>query len=237
MANRKNNVASVETRRRLIDAAGEIFAERGFAQATIRDITQRASTSIASVNYHFREKTELYNAVMELLESDMRGVMPPESVLTGGPAEQLRAFVRHFLSEILQCDEQPEWMQVLWARELASPSPAMKSLIDKVIRPVNDRLTAILRQLAPASLSREQELLQTSSIMGQMLYFVCHQPVVAHLYPDVPHVGAPQSADLIADHIVRFSLAALACKDPPARVTQPRKSPSSRRGAAKSGER
>ena len=52
------------TREKLIEAAGEIFAEKGLHGTSIRDITQRAGANIASVNYHFHDKFELYALVL-----------------------------------------------------------------------------------------------------------------------------------------------------------------------------
>ena len=48
-----------ETRERLLEAAGEVFAERGFREATVRGICKRANANNAAVNYHFGEKEEL----------------------------------------------------------------------------------------------------------------------------------------------------------------------------------
>ena len=59
MANIKNNASAQETKRKLVEAAGEVFAEQGFERATIKDITERAGVSVASVNYHFGSKDAL----------------------------------------------------------------------------------------------------------------------------------------------------------------------------------
>ncbi len=48
------------TRDKILNAAGEVFAEYGFEGATIRSITERAEVNVAAVNYHFRDKAELY---------------------------------------------------------------------------------------------------------------------------------------------------------------------------------
>ena len=52
------------TRERLINAAGEVFAEQGFHATTIRDICTKADANVAAVNYHFRDKMGLYVAVL-----------------------------------------------------------------------------------------------------------------------------------------------------------------------------
>ena len=51
---------SEETRQKLIESAGQIFAEVGYNAATVRQITDRAGANIASINYHFGDKLQLY---------------------------------------------------------------------------------------------------------------------------------------------------------------------------------
>ena len=53
-----------ETRNRLLNAAGEVFAEKGFKSATVRAICDRAGANIAAVNYHFGDKEHLYSEVL-----------------------------------------------------------------------------------------------------------------------------------------------------------------------------
>lgn len=55
----------VDTRERLIQAALRIFADRGIASATLREITEEAGANVAAVNYYFRSKEELTRIVLE----------------------------------------------------------------------------------------------------------------------------------------------------------------------------
>ena len=50
-----------------IDAAAELFAERGYDGTSIRDITRQAGTNIGAVTYHFETKQRLYEAVVQEL--------------------------------------------------------------------------------------------------------------------------------------------------------------------------
>lgn len=58
-------MAQVETVSRILDAAEALFAERGFAETSLRVITGRAGVNLAAVNYHFGSKKELIQAVFE----------------------------------------------------------------------------------------------------------------------------------------------------------------------------
>lgn len=56
---------AAETRRTLLRAAREVFTERGFADASVAEIVERAHSSIASVYHHFGGKNELFLALWE----------------------------------------------------------------------------------------------------------------------------------------------------------------------------
>src|SRR3984885_4406821 len=101
MANVKNNSATQETRRRLLQAAGEVFADRGFHAATIKEITDRAGASLASVNYHFRDKAELYAAVLRRIADEVAEVIPPDDQLVGDAATRFRQFVHYFCGRMM----------------------------------------------------------------------------------------------------------------------------------------
>src|SRR5580693_788036 len=118
MANTKNNCATQETRRRLLQAAGEVFADRGFHAATIKEITDQAGASLASVNYHFQDKAELYAALLRRLAEEAVVIIPPDDQLIGDARTRFRQFVR-YLCGTLMGREKPPWEQVLMARELA----------------------------------------------------------------------------------------------------------------------
>lgn len=57
----------VKTATKIILAAESLFAEQGFTETTMRQITSEADVNLAAVNYHFRSKQGLVNAVCERL--------------------------------------------------------------------------------------------------------------------------------------------------------------------------
>lgn len=54
----------LDTKTKILNAAEQLFAERGFADTSLRLITSQAEVNLASVNYHFGSKKELIQAVL-----------------------------------------------------------------------------------------------------------------------------------------------------------------------------
>src|SRR5947207_15940138 len=91
-----------KTRCRLLEAAGQVFAEKGYVAASVGEITERAEANRAAINYHFRSKDQLYvEAVRYAAESCTRRA-PMPIWAEGVPAEvRLKDFIRAFLSRFL----------------------------------------------------------------------------------------------------------------------------------------
>src|SRR4051794_4839994 len=109
---------SAETRKRLLQAAGEVFAEQGYRRATVRDICSRAGANVAAINYHFGDKERLYRAVLgHGLAVALEKYPPLFGVAAGAPAEdRLRAYIRSLLHRLLG-EGAPAWHGKLMSRE------------------------------------------------------------------------------------------------------------------------
>ncbi len=77
MARTKDNPQSRELRQRLLNTAGEVFAEQGFRAATVRQITERAGVNLAAINYYFSDKAELYACVLREAHCKAMGCLVP----------------------------------------------------------------------------------------------------------------------------------------------------------------
>jgi AcrR family transcriptional regulator len=199
-------VSEENTRAKILNAAGEVFAEYGFEGATIRAITERAEVNVAAVNYHFRDKAELYHRVVLDACSARAALDEIMAQASDSPEERLQALISHFLEYMLGPDR-PDWKRRLMAREMANPTTALDELVEKNIQPLREFLRPILRELTGGLLSRQQLFYLGSSIMGQCLYFHQSRPIIERLSPDFK-IG-PAEVREITDHITRFSLAAI----------------------------
>lgn len=199
-----------DTRRRLLDAARDVFAESGYYDATVRDICTRAGVNVAAINYHFGDKLELYTEVLRqsipsFLEREaVRGLLdqdaPPEEVLK----QVIRLWVRTSCGIHIGASGA---QRQLMARELAQPTPALLRILEEVTRPVYDRLRALVGKIIGLDRDHVLTRLCTHSIIGQVVHYAHEAPVLAHLWPELKMT--PEQIERISDHISEFSLAYL----------------------------
>src|SRR5271170_8521969 len=197
------------TRHQLLEAAGEVFAEAGFRNATVREICQRAGANVAAINYHFGDKETLYTEVLRYAHGKALEKYPPLlGVAADAPPEKkLRAFVKSLLLRIF--DTGPTaWHGKLMSREMIEPSAALDSLIEERIRPMSSVLWKIIAEILDCPPTDERVLRCAFSVVSQCVFYNHCRPAVAKLFPQL----LPQDAagiEELAKHITRFSLAAM----------------------------
>jgi AcrR family transcriptional regulator len=55
--------SSADTKEQIITVAERLFAERGFAGTTLRNVVSEAGVNLAAVSYHFGSKEELFRGL------------------------------------------------------------------------------------------------------------------------------------------------------------------------------
>src|SRR5665213_829725 len=198
-----------ETRRQLLEAAGEVFAEVGFRNATVREICRRAGANIAAINYHFGDKETLYAEALRHAHGRALEKYPPLLDLPDDapPEKKLRAFVHSLLLRIF--DKGPtSWHGKLMSREMIEPTAALDSLVAERIRPMAGELWKIVAAILNRPLNDERVRLCGFSVVSQCVFYHHCGPVVARLFPKQPALDAA-GIEILAAHITKFSLAAM----------------------------
>ncbi|HKE02159.1 MAG TPA: CerR family C-terminal domain-containing protein [Planctomycetota bacterium] len=199
-----------DTRQRLLDSAGEVFASRGFRAATVREICSRAGANVAAVNYHFGGKEELYAAVLRYAHRCASERFPDAPAAgNGDPEERLRAWVRTTVGRVYD-EGRPAWHGRLWTREMVEPTPALDAIVEQGIRPRFAELRSIVKRLLPPRASEREIWHAAVSVVSQCLFFRHAEPVVRRLNPSQRFRAGELEA--FADHVTRFSIAALRAK-------------------------
>ena len=192
-----------DTRERLIQAAGQLFAEHGFRKVTVREICRAAHANVAAVNYHFGDKLGLYREVLDTAIAVQQATTAAARAAGEGlPADQrLREFIRVFTERVAR--HPPSWVRGLIYREMSDPTPALDQIVERGIRPRFDYLWTIVADLLGCPLSDERVLPCAGSVHSQLILSVPN-PIAARMRPGAPH-GPTEIAGLV-EHITAFSL-------------------------------
>jgi AcrR family transcriptional regulator len=198
---------AASTREKLLEAAGHVFAERGYYNVTIREICRRAGANVAAVNYTFGDKLGLYTEVLrQSVHSSQTASLAAELDAAATPEELLRKVIRARLVSLCG-GARPDWHFRIVMHEFSQPTPAMARVIEEGMRPIYNRVRKAVGKLIGLPANHEKTRLCNNSIMGQVLFYTFSRPVLARLQPELKLT--PDQLERIADHITEFSLAYL----------------------------
>jgi AcrR family transcriptional regulator len=198
--------AEASPRERLIATAGEVFAELGFHAATVRQITEKAGLNVAAINYHFRDKTELYAACLHAAHCTAMEAAGEWECESDDPEERLHHFIDRMLRRMLNPDR-PKWHHALIGREMIEPTGALDLMVEQGIRPDCRELEAIVHQLTGGDLPRDRVMMLGCSVVGQCLFYLQNRPIIERLYPKFR--SKPPTIEQLVEHIYAFSVTAI----------------------------
>jgi TetR/AcrR family transcriptional regulator, regulator of cefoperazone and chloramphenicol sensitivity len=207
-------MAGDHTATRILETAGEVFAEKGYAGATIRDICERAGVNLAAVNYYFRGKESLY--VQTLQRAQSSHLREEEETLDGPggtpPAVKLKNYIHQALTHMLVGEDEP-WEMRLMMREIIDPTPAGSRVLRDHFRKRVHQLQEILAQILPPETLDHKRHQIGFSIMGQCTLYRGLGKMIPLIVEEEELTGH-YGLDELADHIAEMSLAALGLVPP-----------------------
>lgn len=131
-----------DARDRLIAAATEIFAQKGFAEASTREICRLAGVNIASIHYYFGDKASLYREVFRIPERLLNWPSAMDD-RDSSLADAVGAWYRYLLTFVETPDEATR-LRLLFLREQMQPSGIVDTTRSDILRPLHDRLSQFL---------------------------------------------------------------------------------------------
>jgi len=192
------------TRRRLLDSAIHVFAERGYRQGTLREICRRAGVNGAMANYHFGSKSGLHRAALR--ESFVRSRREaPVDVRRRPPSNPAEGRAR--LYEVVQGmarglhARRGSPHSILLFREMTEPSAALDELVDDFVRPRFSAVRDAIRAMAPDLSEREATWL-SMAVVAQIVYHRAAGPVALRLLG--ARAYGPTVVREVVDHGISF---------------------------------
>jgi len=194
---------SKKTCRNLLAAAANVFAEKGYRDATVAEICERAKANIAAVNYHFRDKETLYREAWRYAFSESIKAHPPTAGISDAspPEERLTGQIIALLQRIHDKDNKEI---LILLKEFANPTGLLHEIMQEVLLPLQKRMQATIRELLGPHASDMQVQFCEVSIISQ-----CVNPMVLKKKDDRNASPGIKNVKAYADHVVRFSLAGI----------------------------
>jgi AcrR family transcriptional regulator len=171
---------SEETRRRILLAAAQAFAEGGFKGTTVRKICGKAEANIASIKYYFGSKEQLYIDTFKFLYEETGMSFGAERPLEVNNAEEwhkaLHQWTRQMLGHIMAEAPIERWRGRLFTRERTSPSQVLPIILDKYILPIYRRLNDLLQMAYPEDITPAEMNLWSVGIISQCIVYADREP-------------------------------------------------------------
>ena len=173
-----------ETRQRLIAAALEEFAQRGFASARVRHIVDQARANLAAVNYHFGGKEGLYRATLAHLAERRPSARTTTQRRGRSPQQRLERRVYALLERFLVNTQGAALGRIL-AHEAMNPTAHLEDVIAESLRPELAEIRQLLAAIVPDA-SEESVAHAAVGVLGQCLLYQFAQPALARVHPHMP---------------------------------------------------
>ena len=132
----------VESRRRIVDAAAALMAERGFAGTSIAAVSKRSGLPSGSIYWHFESKEALLGAVMEEGARRWFDALPKGDSLPTDPGDRATAMLDAVVGSL---EQHPEFLRLLLLISLERREVDATSLA--VIRRVREQALQRIRRL------------------------------------------------------------------------------------------
>lgn len=135
------------TRVRILEAAGELFAATGYAETTNKAIAALAEVDLASINYHFGNRSGLYQSVLAEAHQRLMNVADLQQLIASDyPSNlKLRVLLEHLVA---RATEEPRtWSLRVLAREVLAPSSHLPVLFQNVALPKMNLVKRMLSEI------------------------------------------------------------------------------------------
>ncbi|HET6616012.1 MAG TPA: TetR/AcrR family transcriptional regulator [Dehalococcoidia bacterium] len=199
----------IDRRQAILDAATDLFAERGFGAVSVQEIADAAATHKTTVLYHFETKEALYEAVLDaalgLLAEGMREFM-------SGDFQRER--VAYLIDQQQTFFAEHQSLARLLARELLD-SADTEAYLSRFVEPIYlPALKSLRRSMEKGLIRPVDPALFIHDLHVQLIGYFCHRPLLERLKP-----GDPFSIDALIErrnHLVDQIFRQLALDDPDA---------------------
>lgn len=203
-AGRRTPREGEDARQRLVQAGLRLFAARGYANTTTRELADAAGVNVASISYYFGDKAGLYRAAF----FEPMGAPEPEIARFDDPALDAEAMLRGFYALFLEPLRDPATAALntrLHFREMLEPTGLWQEVMDRLFGPLHAALVRQLCRLLGLGEPDEDLHRLAAALVGQGVHLHVGRDCTEALLPGL--YAGDGAIDRWADSLVRGALA------------------------------
>lgn len=131
---RKTKQQALETRQHILDVALRLFSQKGVSATSLADIAHAAGVTRGAIYWHFRNKSDLFNEIWELSESDIGDLeIEYRAKFPGDPLSALRELLVYILEATVTEERRRLMMEIIFHKcefvgEMIAVQQAQRSL-------------------------------------------------------------------------------------------------------------
>jgi TetR/AcrR family transcriptional regulator, regulator of cefoperazone and chloramphenicol sensitivity len=196
------------TKAQILEAAGEVFAEKGFERTTGKEIAERAGSNSAAVNYYYGGIDGLHAEV--LVEAHRRLVaydtLRALAEAPGDPADKLRMVIRMV---VMTVTGPASWPLRVLSREVLSPSPSFAVLRDREILPKKRIVTGLIGDILGLPHDHDAVARCALSVVAPfVVMLVGDRQILGQVFPGL--TSSPAAIEETVAHYQRFAFGGIA---------------------------
>jgi AcrR family transcriptional regulator len=92
---------SIDKKGKILDAAYALFCERGYYKTTTPEVAKRAAVSVGCLYSYFKDKNDLFTAVLDIYDSRFEGMRAEALIAFGQPSVSYREALRNLLEKLI----------------------------------------------------------------------------------------------------------------------------------------
>lgn len=197
---------SKDTRQRVLESAMAVLAEKPFRDAKVAEICRRAGANVASVNYYFGSKEQLYKEALAHAHTLTEQIFPVPDMNRMEPETWLAEFVAVMIDRIF-CDNEGGWFSRMLFHAMSDPSPMFREVIQTThLNEIQMLKQVVARMFHDPDPESVQVRLCVLSVMSQCMFLGYNRAArQAHFS------GGDQKTRcrMLVEHITSFSLAGI----------------------------
>ncbi len=201
--------AEQRTRQQLLEAAGQVFAEKGFDRSTGKEICHRAGANTAAVNYYFGGIEGLYAAALWEAHSRVGTVEVIRQTVSG--KADAKAKLQSLLELFVRTVTGPlssSWALRLIAREVVAPTAALEELREKQILPKVRIMRGIVGELMKLPEDHPAVVRGALCVLAPcIVLLLADRATLRRVFPGFGF--GPEDAPAVARHVLQYALAGL----------------------------